>query len=80
MIEMPHTFPQMIDPELRRRVCDGRYVVDARGVAEAMLLRGLVPLWTAQPAAPASGVLVADQLEGPRRTVQHDARPGIDMA
>jgi hypothetical protein len=80
MIEMTHTCPSMMDPDLRRRVCEGSYVVDPDRVAEAMLQRALV----FQPSAPAaqtgSGVLVPPQLDGSRGTVEHDACARLDTA
>ena len=37
MTQLRHTRLDVIDPDLKRRVADGRYVVDAPRVAEAVL-------------------------------------------
>jgi hypothetical protein len=87
MIEMTNTSPYVVDPQLKRRVCDGQYVIDAHGVAEAMLSRGILSTSTSASASaseskPAgSGVLVTGQLHGiSARTAEDDARTGVDSA
>jgi hypothetical protein len=93
MIEMTNTSPYVVDPQLKRRVCDGQYVIDAHGVAEAMLSRGILSTSTststsasasasASESKPAgSGVLVTGQLHGiSARTAEDDARTGVDSA
>jgi hypothetical protein len=51
---------QTIDPELRRRVADGTYVVDPHAVAEAMLRRRA----RLSEAVRFSRMLVAAKLDG----------------
>jgi hypothetical protein len=82
---MIHTVSPMLDPELKRRVQDGAYKVDAGRVAEAMLMRGGVEGAAAERAAlrpkVRSAVLVARQRDRqPVESEQGDALPGRDAS
>ena len=64
-----------IDPELRRQVAAGEYVVDPHAVADAILRRQA----DRADARRLSRVLVAGELDGLAvRSDEPDARPGND--
>jgi hypothetical protein len=64
-----------VDPELRRRIAAGEYVVDPHAVASAMLRRSA----HRAEARRLSRMLVAGELDGlPVAPDEPDARPGRD--